>query len=93
MIVITAETYVKVILKKRNMKQVDLLNKMKKLKLADDKTLVLQKLNNAINIKMGYTWARRIEIALELPEYSLVKMVGNPTEAQWKIIKEIEANV
>lgn len=90
---ITAETYVKVTLKKRNMKQVDLLNKMKKLKLADDKTLVLQKLNNAINIKMGYTWARRIEIALELPEYSLVKMVGNPTEAQWKIIKEIEANV
>lgn len=90
---ITAETYVKVILKKRNMKQVDLLNKMKKLKLADDKTLVLQKLNNAINIKMGYTWARRIEIALELPQYSLIKMVGNPTEAQWKIIKEIEANV
>lgn len=90
---ITAETYVKVILKKQNIKQVDLLNTMKKLKLADDKTLVLQKLNNAINIKMGYTWARRIEIALDLPEYSLVKMVGNPTESQWKLIKEIEANV
>ena len=86
---ISAETYVKVLLKKKNMKQIDLLKKMKKLKLAKDETLVLQKLNNAINIKMGYTWARRIEIALDLPEYSLVRMVGNPTESQWQVIRGI----
>lgn len=90
---INAGTYVKILLKKRNMTQVQLLNKMKKLKLAEDKTLAPQKLNNAINIKMGYVWARRIEIALELPEYSLIKMVGNPTQYEWKLIKEIKANV
>ena len=87
--VINAETYVRVLLKKNNIKQVDLLNKMKELKLADDKTLVRSKLNNAINTKMGYTWARRIEIALDLPEYSIVKMVGRPTEYEWKKRKEI----
>ena len=81
------------ILKKKNMTQVDLINRMKELKLADDKTLAKQKLNNAINIRMGYTWARRIEIALDLPQYSLVKMVGTPTEMQWKLIKEIKTNV
>lgn len=90
---ISAGTYVKVLLKRRNMTQADLLKRMKQLKLAEDKTLVKQKLNNAINIKMGFTWARRIEIALELPEYSLIKMVGNPTPSQWKIIKEVKANV
>ena len=75
------------------MTQIDLLNKMKKLKLAKDETLVRQKLNNALNIKMGFTWARRIEIALDLPEYSLIKMIGNPTDAQWKAIKEVKPNV
>lgn len=87
---INAGIYVKNILNRRNMTQKDLLDRMKKLKLADEKTLVKQKLNNAINIDMGYTWARRIEIALELPEYSLIKMVGNPTESEWRRIKEIK---
>lgn len=91
--VINVETYVRVLLKKNNIKQVDLLNKMKELKLADDKTLVRSKLNNAINTKMGYTWARRIEIALDLPKYSIVRMVGRPTEYEWKKIKEIGENV
>lgn len=90
---VSAETYVRVLLKKRNIRQVDLLNKMKELKLADDRTLVKSKLNNAINTKMGYTWARRIEIALDLPEYSLVRMVGRPTEYEWKYIKEIKKHV
>lgn len=71
------------------MTQKDLLDKMKELNLAKDETLVKQKLNNAINIKMGYTWARRIEIALDLPEFSLIKMVGNPTPIQWEKIKEV----
>lgn len=90
---VSAETYVRILLKKRNIRQVDLLNKMKELKLADDKTLVRSKLNNAINTKMGYTWARRIEIGLDLPQYSIVKMVGRPTEYEWKCIKEIGKNV
>ena len=90
---INAGTYVKIILKKRNMTQMELLNRMKELKLADEITLCKQHLNNSINIKMGYIWARRIEIALDLPEYSLIKMIGNPTEAQWKSIREVKPNV
>lgn len=66
---------------------------MKNLKLAKEKTLCKQILNNALNKKMGYTWARRIEIALELPDYSLIRMIGNPTEAEWRKIKEIKINV
>lgn len=90
---ITPEIYVKILLKKKNITQAELLRRMQELKLADDKTLVKQKLNNAINIQMGYTWARRIEIALDLPKYSLVKMVGRPTEAQWEVIKGVKVNV
>ena len=90
---ITAESYVENLLKQRNIRQVDLLNKMKELKLADDKTLVASKLNNAIHTKMGYTWARRIEIALDLPNYCIVRMVGRPTEYEWKKIKEIKKHV
>lgn len=90
---VNAETYVRILLEKRNIKQMDLLRTMKKMKLADDKTLVPSKLNNAIRTKMGYTWARRIEIALDLPDYIIVKMVGRPTEYEWKKIKEIKKHV
>lgn len=87
------EDYTKELIKRKNITQKNLLNKMKELKLADDKTLVKQKLNNALNQRMGYTWARRIEIALDLPDFVLVNMVGTPSEAQWKKIKEIRKNV
>ncbi len=63
---------------------------MKKIGLKDNGALVPQHLNNAINLKMTYAWARRLEIVLDLPEFSLVKMVGNPTPVQWKAIKEIK---
>lgn len=90
-----AGNYVRRILIERNMTQTDLLRRMKKLKLAKEKTLVIQKLNNWINNidDSKYVWARRIEIALELPDYILVKMKGNPTEKEWKKIKEIGKNV
>ncbi len=66
---------------------------MKELKIASEKTLVLTKLSRALNVKMGYTWARRIEIALNLPEYCLIRMIGTPTDKEWGRIKEIKANV
>ena len=75
------------------MTQADLLRKMKQMKLADESILVKQKLNNAINIKMGYTWARRIEIALGLNDYELIKMIGQPSEYEWKKIGEIKARL
>lgn len=90
---VDAGLYVRLILKKRKMTQADLLRKMNKMHLAGDKELARQKLNNAINIQMGYTWARRIEIALGLKDYELVRMVGNPTEAEWKKIGEIKARL
>lgn len=87
---ISVGTCVKVMLKRRNMTQRDLLNKMKELKLAEDRTLVEPKISEALNTRMGYTWARRIEIALELPDYYLINMVGRPSEYEWSKIKEIK---
>ena len=90
-----AGNYVRRILIERNMTQTDLLRRMKELKLAKEKTLVIQKLNNWINNidDSKYVWARRIEIALDLPDYVLVKMKGNPSEKEWERIKEIGKNV
>lgn len=90
---IKVEEYVKDLLKRKKITQKQLLDRMKELKLANEKTLCKQILNNALNLKMGYTWARRIEIALDLPEYSLIQMIGTPTEKEWKKIKEIKINV
>ena len=90
---VDAGLYVRLILKKRKMTQADLLRKMKQMKLADEQTLARQHLNNAINLKMGYTWARRIEIALGLKDYELIKMIGTPTDAEWKKIGEIKARL
>lgn len=83
----------RVLLKKKDMSQRDLLRKMQELKLTDYDKLYAQHLNHAITTKMTYSWARRIEIALELPDYSLVAMVGNPTEKQWERIRRIKPNV
>ena len=90
---VDAGLYVRLLLKKRKMTQADLLKKMKEMGLADNKTLARQKLNNAINIKMGYTWARRIEIALGLKDYELMSMIGKPNEIEWKRIGEIKAKI
>ena len=52
-------------------------------------------LSNFINgtANKSYVWARRIELALELPDYSLIKMMGIPSEFEWKKIREVEKNV
>ena len=73
------------------MKQMDLLRKINKMNLGNGKELSRCHLNNFLNGTENPTflWARRIEIALELSEYSLVRMIGNPTEVQWKVIKEV----
>jgi len=89
---ITPENYVKKLLKRRNITQADLLRKMKQLNLGDE-NLHKEHLNEAINKRMSFVWGRRIEIALNLPNYSLIKMIGEPTENQWKKIKEVGRNV
>lgn len=86
---ITVGTYVKIILKKRNMTQADLLRKMQELNLENVDRCHL---NNFINGTSGksYVWARRIEIALDLPDYCLIKMIGNPSKYEWSKIREVK---
>ena len=90
---VDAGLYVRLLLKKRKMTQADLLRKMKQMGLADENVLVKQNLNSAINVRMGYTWARRIEIALRLKDFELIRMIGQPTKLEWKKIGEIKAKL
>lgn len=77
------------------MTQMDLLRKINDLNLGNGKELSRCHLNNFINETGGisFVWARRIEIALELEKYSLVKMLGIPTEQEWKKIEEVKPYV
>ncbi len=65
-------TYIKLILQKKNMTQQQLADKLQVPK---------QNISNIINgsIQIGSVRARKIEIALDLPKYSLVEIVGFPT--------------
>lgn len=65
-------TYIKLILQKKNMTQQQL---------ADKLNLPKQNISNMINgsKQVGSYRARKIEIALDLPKYSLVELVGFPT--------------
>jgi len=65
-------TYIELILQKKNMKHQQLADKLQVPK---------QNISNIINgsTKIGPYTARRIEIALDLPKYSLVEIVGFPT--------------
>ncbi len=90
---ISVGTYVKILLKKRNMTQADLVRKIQEVGFT--KGVNLPHINNIINgteKTPHYSLLRKIEIALDLPEYSLIKIAGNPSEAEWERIKEIKAN-
>lgn len=74
-------TYIKLILQKKNMTQQQL---------ADKLNLPKQNISNMINgsKQVGPYSARKIEIALDLPKYSLVELIGFPTTDKGK--KELE---
>ena len=83
--------YIKLILQKKNMTQQDLVNKLNELNFsAKGGTITKHNISNILNgaVPLHYTMARRIEIALELPKYSLVELVGFPTTELGK--KELE---
>ena len=83
--------YIKLILQKKNMTQQDLVNKLNELHFsAKGGTISKNNISNILNgnLPLHYTMARRIEIALELPKYSLVELVGFPTTEFGK--KELE---
>lgn len=65
-------TYIKLILQKKNMTQQQLADKIQVPK---------QNVSNYINgsMQIGSLRARKIEIALDLSKYSLVELVGFPT--------------
>lgn len=65
-------TYIKLILQKKNMTQQQLADKLQ---------VPRQNVSNIINgsAQIGSERARKIEIALDLPKYSLVEIVGFPT--------------
>ena len=89
---ISAGTYIKILLKKRNMSQMDLLRKMQSLGFEG---IYLTHINNFINQTddtIRYGLIRKIEIALDLPEFILINMAGRPSETKVKQLKEIKAN-
>jgi len=71
--------YLKVLLQKKNMSQMDLVNKLNEMHLSDGK-VYKNKMSEYINGHLAISpyMARKIEIAMELPKYSLVKLVGFP---------------
>ena len=89
---ITVGEYIKNILKQRNMTQVDLVREINRLHLYKTNEIQRQKLNNFLNGIGGnnFLMARRCEIALNLPKYSLIKIMGEPTKAEWKKIMEVD---
>ena len=84
---ISISTIIRVIMKRKNITQKQLLDKMNELDLGDGKPLVKQHISNLLNgnEKFGTIWARRFEIALDLEEgylTNLVKGKGNFNKAK-----------
>lgn len=86
----TIGTYIRIILKKKGLSQQDLVDLMNKKGLCTGKQVHKQHISNYLNsiAKITPTMARKMEIALDLPKYSLVEMVGFPTTEHGK--KELE---
>lgn len=75
-------TYIKLVLIKKNMTQQELVDRLNKLGLVKENQTVrkhtISDITNGRLTPSSYL-ARRIEIALDLPKYSIVKLIGFPT--------------
>ena len=89
---ISAGTYVKILLKKRNISQMDLLRKMQDLGFEGVHITHINNFINGTDDTIRYGLIRKIEIALDLPEFTLINMVGRPSETKIKQLKEIKTN-
>ena len=89
---ISAGTYVKILLQKRNMSQTDLLRKMQSLGFNGVHLTHINNFINGTDTIIRYGLIRKIEIALELPEFTLINMIGRPSETKINQLKEIKAN-
>ncbi len=90
---ISAGTYIKILLKKRNMSQMDLLRKMQNLGFDGVHKTHINNFINGTETMIRYGLIRKIEIALDLPEFTLINMAGRPSKTKIKQLKEIKANV
>ena len=90
-------TYIKLILIKKNMTQQALVDRLNELGLVKENESVRKHtISDIINGKLGISpyMARRIEIALDVPKYSIVRLVGLPkTEYGMKKLEQIEKGV
>ncbi len=89
---ITVGKIVKNELDKRNMSQMDLLRKMQSLGFDGVYKMHINNIINGTDTIIRYGLIRKIEIALDLPEFTLINMAGRPSEAKIKQLKEIKTN-
>ena len=90
-------TYIKLILIKKNMTQQALVDRLNKLGLTNNNEIVRKHtISDIVNGKLTISpfMARRLEIALDMPKYSIVNLIGLPkTEIGIKKLEEIEGKI
>lgn len=82
--------YLRNVLNKRNMTQKELVKEMER---KGFKGVHYQHIGNLINgtdEEIRYSLMRKIEITLNLPEFTLINMAGRPSEFKIKQLKEIK---
>nr|DAX01480.1 MAG TPA: Transcriptional regulator, Transcriptional activator, TPR, HTH [Bacteriophage sp.] len=90
-------TYIKLILIKKNMTQQALVDRLNELGLTNNNEIVRKHtISDIVNGKLTISpfMARRLEIALDMPKYSIVNLIGLPkTEIGIKKLEEIEGKI
>lgn len=90
-------TYIKLVLTKKNMTQQALVDRLNELGLTNNNEIVRKHtISDIVNGKLTISpfMARRLEIALDMPKYSIVNLIGLPkTEIGIKKLEEIEGKI
>lgn len=90
-------TYIKLILIKKNMTQQALVDRLNELGLTNNNEIVRKHtISDIVNGKLTISpfMARRLEIALDMPKYSIVNLIGLPkTKIGIKKLEEIEGKI
>jgi hypothetical protein len=87
-------TMIQIIMKKKNLTKRDVLNRMNELDLGLGKPLLINHVYEIIdgNEKMGPIWAKRFEIALDLPKGRMMELanIKRISKGELKKIEELE---
>ena len=89
----TANEFLKIILKKKNLKQAQVLREMNKRNMGDDGVpMNRQHISNILNgiRPLSPYMARKFEIVLGLEKYSLVSIVGFPKEKGMEKLEKLD---